>query len=267
MTFVITFERIIVFSKIGHTGPVNCVVILANGSEIISGSSDSKLRRWSVQTGQVIQVYEGHTDWVNCVALLPNNHIVSGSFDKSIKIWDRLTGVCLHTLTGHTNWVSDITVCSNGDVVSASNDGSLRVWRARSTRSGQYVCHQILANAHSFYAYCVTTVPGTDDVVSGGYENDGTGSLKLWQRPNPTSDYTCVRTFKGHTRAVWSVAVMANQNIVSGSLDKTVKVWSRDTGDCLHTLIGHTNYISSVAVSPYNELVTASDDNTLKIWD
>ena len=246
---------------------MTCVAILASGSEIISGSYDKTLRRWSVQTGQVIHVYEGHTDFVTCVALLPNNHIVSGSCDNSVKIWDRLTGVYLHTLTGHTNWVRGITVCFNGDVVSASDDGSLRVWRAGTTRSGQYACHQILANAHAGGARCVTTVPGTDDLVSGGEENDGTGSLKLWQRPNPTSDYTCVRTFKGHTKFVWSVAVMANQNIVSGSWDNTVKIWSRDTGECLHTLIGHTNIVKSVAVSPYNELVSASNDNTLKIWD
>ena len=206
---------------------------------------------------------------MSCVALLPNNHIVSGSCDNSVKIWDRLTGVCLHTLTGHTDWVRGITVCSSGDVVSASIDNSLRVWRAGTTRSGQYVCHQILANAHSGGAGCVTTVPGTDDVVSGGYENDDTqtGSLKLWQRHDPTSDYTCVRTFKGHTSAVWNVTVMANQNIVSGSLDKTVKIWSRNTGECLHTLIGHTNTVRSVAISPYNELVSASWDHTLKIWD
>ena len=242
-------------------------MILANGSEIISGSGDKTLRRWSVQTGQCIQMYEGHTNTVWCVALLPNNHIVSGSGDNSIKIWDRMTGVCLHTLTGHTNWVMGITVCPNGDVVSSFVDGSLRVWRAGTTRSGQYVCHQILANAHAGGAACVTTVPGTDDVISGGIQNDDTGSLKLWQRPNSTSDYTCVRTFKGHTKFVWSVAVMANQNIVSGSADNTVKIWSRDTGACLHTLVGHTNVVGRVAVSPYNELVSSSWDNTLKIWD
>ena len=59
---------------------------------------------------------------------------------------------------------------------------------------------------------------------------------------------------------------MENQNIVSGSADKTIKIWSQSTGECLHTLSGHTGDVNSVAVLPTNEIVSASDDKTLKIW-
>ena len=157
-----------------------------------------------------------------------------------------------------------ITVCPNGDVVSASWDYSLRVWRVGKTPNVSYVCHQVLANAHSALVLCVTTVPGTDDLISGGGNGDRT--VKLWRRVNPSADYNCVRTFSGHTGSVWSVAVMENQNIVSGSADKTIKIWSQSTGECLHTLSGHTGVVYSVAVLPTNEIVSGSDDETLKIW-
>ena len=199
---------------------------------------------------------------MECVALLPNGNIVSGSWDNSIKVWDRLRGECLHTLQGHTSYIWGITVCPNGDVVCASHDSSLRVWRVGNTPSAPYVCYQVLANAHAGSVHCVTTVPGTDDLISGGFDN----IVKLWRRVNPTADYYCVRTFEGHSSFVVSVAVMDNLNIVSGSVDKTVKIWSLITGKCLYTLSGHTDVVFGVAVLPCNEIVSVSDDQTVKVW-
>ena len=222
------------------------------------------MRRWSVQTGQCLQVYRGHTSNVYSVALLPIGDIVSGSYDRSIKIWSRLTGDCLHTLAGHTSFVMGLTVCPNGDLVSASYDGSLRVWRAGNSSSDPYVCRQIIANAHSAPVLCITTVPGLDDLITGGGFGDPT--VKVWRRANPAADYSCVETLASHTGGVSSVAVMADGRIVSGSHDKSVKIWSLVPKACVATLTGHTNYVKGVAVLPYNELVTASNDNTLKIW-
>ncbi len=37
--------------------------------------------------------------------------------------------------------------------------------------------------------------------------------------------------------------------VVSGSWDKTVKVWERETGRLLHSLEGHTSWVTAVALS------------------
>ena len=243
---------------------VTCLILSADGTEIFSGSYDGTVRRWLVQTGQFLQVYQdrkGHENGVTLFAVLPNGNIFSGAF-YSIKIWDRLTGACLQTLEGHTNWVIGLMLCTNGDLVSASSDCSLRVWRAGNTVNDPYVCRQVVANAHSTWVRCVTTVPGTDDVISGGHDH----AVKLWHRANPTADYICVRTFEGHTDSVTSVAVMDNRYVVSGSFDEMVKIWSLNTVECLHTLSGHTDWVQGVAVLPGNEIVSASEDKTLKIW-
>ena len=248
----------------GHDAPLYCLVASPDGTEIFSGSWDNTVRRWSVQTGQCLQVYRGHTNDVYCVALLPNRDIVSGSSDFSIKIWSRLTGDCLHTLTGHTSLVFGLTVCPNGDVVSASQDRSLRVWRAGNSSSDPYFCRQIIANAHSAAVWCITTVPGADDLITGGGRNDPT--VKVWRRANASADYLCFETLAGHTGGVRSVAVMADGRIVSGSEDKNVKIWSLVTKSCVDTLMGHSGSVAGVAVLPYNELVSGSHDKTLKIW-
>ncbi|MFN7769521.1 MAG: hypothetical protein ACK5UC_20165 [Planctomycetaceae bacterium] len=76
-------------------------------------------------------------------------------------------------------------------------------------------------------------------------------------------------TFRGHTGPVFSVAYSPDgKRIVSGSDDKTLKVWDAVTGQETLTLTGHTNRVFSVAYSPDGKrIVSGSYDKTLKVWD
>ncbi len=83
-----------------------------------------------------------------------------------------------------------------------------------------------------------------------------------------TPDFS-IKTLKGHTESVDSVAISSNgETIVSGSLDKTIKVWNLSNGTLLRTLIGHTNTVDSVVISPDRQtLVSGSWDKTIKVWN
>ena len=73
----------------------------------------------------------------------------------------------------------------------------------------------------------------------------------------------------GHTGQVTSVAISPDaKRIVSGSADKTVKVWDVATGRELLSLKGHTDAVRSVAFSPDGKrIVSGSGDKTVKVWD
>ncbi len=73
--------------------------------------------------------------------------------------------------------------------------------------------------------------------------------------PSPPT-VTCV----GHKRPVMSVAVFPNNNVLSGSHDKTIKVWDISNGKCLATLFGHTWPVSSVAVLSDTRVISASGE-------
>ncbi len=56
------------------------------------------------------------------------------------------------------------------------------------------------------------------------------------------------------------------KRLITGSLDKTARVWDASTGDLLLTLGGHRLEVTSVALSG-NRAVTGEADGTVRVWD
>lgn len=73
----------------------------------------------------------------------------------------------------------------------------------------------------------------------------------------------------GHTGNIYSIAYSPDgKYALSGSLDKTLKLWDISTGKEIRTFLGHTGSVNSVAFSPDGKYaVSAGEDNTLKVWD
>jgi WD40 repeat protein/serine/threonine protein kinase len=76
-------------------------------------------------------------------------------------------------------------------------------------------------------------------------------------------------TLQGHRDEVTSVAFSSDgSRIVSGSLDKTLRIWNARTGQPLLQLQGHTSGVTSVSWSPDGSRVASGSlDDTVRVWD
>ena len=69
----------------GHSDSVISVTFSLDGKRIVSGSDDTTIGIWNVETGKQVKKYEGHSDSVIAVAFCADgNRIVSGSRDKTV---------------------------------------------------------------------------------------------------------------------------------------------------------------------------------------
>eukprot|EP01135_Chromosphaera_perkinsii_P005921 Nk52_evm7s372 gene=Nk52_evmTU7s372 len=74
-----------------------------------------------------------------------------------------------------------------------------------------------------------------------------------------------VKTLKGHSGAVTCVR-FSGQRIVTGSVDRTIKVWDMKSGACLRTLEGHSGGVWCLQFDS-EKIVTGSWDSTIKVWN
>jgi WD40 repeat protein len=99
-----------------------------DGTLLLTGGNDSKVKLFSTGTGEMIRVYTGHTAQVGTTCFnTDESKIISGSYEENtVLVWDKNTGTLLKTITMNSPTVT-IRIGINDQVIIASKNGEITV--------------------------------------------------------------------------------------------------------------------------------------------
>ena len=108
-----------------------CCSVDYSGEIVAAGSLDTyNIFVWSIKTGDLIDVLNGHTGPVSCLAFSHINDIlISGSWDNTVKMWELYTKKGISETYEHNSKITAIALSPNDKEVAVSTlNGELYTW-------------------------------------------------------------------------------------------------------------------------------------------
>ncbi len=234
----------------GHSSFINSMDNLKNGY-LVSGSEDNTTKIWDHSTGTLIRTLVGHTSGVYTVKVLSNNYIASGSGDTTVRIWDSTTGLIKLTVTQHTSPVRDVFELSNNRIVSLDQSGFIKIWN--------YLNGSLINSFNTGFSQRSLAILNNGDYAVGSFSNR---SLEIYD----STTFNLKHKLIGHTDRVLKIIQLENEDICSGSNDKTIKCWDLSSKKIKLNLTGHDNLVRSVIQLHNGYLASAGYDSKVIIW-
>jgi len=111
-----------------------------------------------------------------------------------------------------------------------------------------------------------TTYEQSNLVISSSRDK----KVMIWEMtPDGESIGYARKSLSGHSETVSSVVLNSDgQFALSGSWDKTMRLWDLNTGSTARVFKGHTSDVNSVAFSGDNrQIVSCSRDKSIRLWN
>lgn len=205
------------------------------------------------------------TQNVTAMAVSPDKQwLITAGDDNQVKVW-QLANLAqpARVLQGHTAAVTSLRVSAdNAKIYSASLDQSVRIWNlADGAPLGKIDAPAPIA--------AMTLVADGNQVATAGGDN----MIRVWTvapaaEGQPLAG-TILKEIAGHGAPVTSLVTIPTNpaQIVSGSLDGSVRIWNTPDGAQVRQL-DHGGQVSGVAIRPDgNRIASAGLNNTVRLWN
>ncbi|MEG3861650.1 WD40 repeat domain-containing protein [Microcoleus sp. herbarium12] len=204
-------------TSLGHEGEITAIVISPDSQFIATGSADTTIKIWNLETGKLICTFGSHLTWgahkggIASLAFSPiAQTLASSSSDGTIKLWNFNRRECSQTIKGYANCLA---LSRDGQTLAAGGwDRNIQL------RQLSHPDNPITLAGHFNSINAIVFSPDGRTVVSASAD----GNLKLWNAR--TGEH--IQTLTGHQSSVACLAFSSDgETVISGSLDKTVKIW------------------------------------------
>ena len=193
---------------VGHGGPIRSLAVSPDGDNLLSGSFDTAVIRWSLKTETAEQVLRYHADGVNAVAFLKDGRTITAGADARIAVWTAGRPQPDQVLEGHVAPIVALAVSPDGSLLaSASWDRTVRLWSLSGSASRVLEGHSQNVNGVAF------TLDGKS-LVSVGYDL----TLRIWRLPDGQPEIVTLPA------PLNVVAVAPDGEIVTGAVDGTLRM-------------------------------------------
>lgn len=197
---------------------MNIVSALASGIEsgvLVSGSWDKTALIWKIAGfGESPSIkLEGHEAAVWAVCAMQSGKFVTGSADKTIIYWNN-SGQKLKVLKGHKDCVRALLSLPNDCLISGSNDAVIMFWN----EDGECV-KELSGHTNYIYSMAFNFAVGPDVFVSCGEDS----TVRMWNSEGELGNAITLPA-----ESVWSVTCLKNGDIVTGTSDGVVRIFTKD---------------------------------------
>ena len=255
-------------------------VAFAPDGKTVASSGGKVLHVWDAATGELKQTLAGHAAPARGLSFTPDGkHLVSGGDDRKVIVWDLATGKPKVTYPDQASRVEAVAVSAGKGaarvIATVNANGELLVYPFADEPRPHLLGVTVTDGGEGGFG--VAFVGETPNVLTCG----GDPRVKLTTGPEPGAAVsgvgTAARVFAGHAGKVTTLAATPDgTRFVTGSADRTVRVWETATGKPLATFTsaalptaGETREVgvSAVGVSPDGQYVAAGTvEGTLHLW-
>ncbi|KAK2156527.1 hypothetical protein LSH36_211g03008 [Paralvinella palmiformis] len=236
---------------------VRAVRFNADGNYCLTAGSDKSVKLWSVQTAVLLKTYIGHgAEVLDVEGSFDNSLICSCGLDKSVAVLDVASGQIVRKYRGHAGAVNCVQFNEEATVVlSGSLDGTVRIWDIKARKPDPF---QVLDEAKD----SVTSLKVlTHELLVGSAD----GRVRRY-------DIRMGKLFSDYIgKSVTSVSFTRDgQCFLVSTLDSTLKLIDKNTGEMLNEYTGHSNKeykIDSCISSSDRQILSGSEDGFVYIWD
>ena len=259
-------------------GSVQGVIVLSN-NRILSWFDDFHLAVFNSDNGDCLGRWFAHKATILGVAKQSNGQIISWSKDGLLKIWDPQNFTCIATRDESPSSLSDIQVLGNGCILYKKTVDH-EDWPSSESIINWDVTKGTIIDLELRSVIEIMPVPIVLEDSRVLVWGDGyclkPGSKKHNNLLQP-SHYNLViidgatgkeiKTLKGHTKTILGAFPLENSQILSWSIDKTLRLWDINIEECLCVWLNENDSIKGAKLLADNKIITWSKDHSLLVRD